>query len=375
MTAASSRSLRAGNTACSGSWKSRVVDVPDILEPADGRNRPVGLAILDLVQPVLRAGVVRLGQQRAVAERPRADLGAALHPGEHPAAQQCGRNLVVVSFASVPQRRVRLVVPLELLAGVDVPLDARVAGHRPERIERSTDGGSRVVRARGDEHGRKVPVLAPLRVPVAVEAAAAGYVERQARWKVLRCRGRIELEDALGQQRRRRLRDLCFDARVVDRRVVEGELGRRDRAWGGRECVPLSRPRRGRRPPGRRTPPAPSACRCRRCAGLVPWSGNGRIGERVQEREAHTDIPSTGTAASTLQPSPTQVEGPDRALPDEHRALGRVVCGSHADRHHDVLPLMGRAVERRILAEQSRRDELRRLPAVVAGPLGRMPSG
>ena len=56
----------------------RVEHLAGMLLEADGRHRPVVLALLDVVQVLLHGRVHRRRQDAAVAQRPRADLGASV---------------------------------------------------------------------------------------------------------------------------------------------------------------------------------------------------------------------------------------------------------------------------------------------------------
>ena len=80
-----------------------------LLEHA-GRERPVGLAVLDpLVEDVLHVGAPRIGDDRSVAERARTELHPALEPADHLAGGDRLRHLAV---------EVAVVQPAHVDAGV-----------------------------------------------------------------------------------------------------------------------------------------------------------------------------------------------------------------------------------------------------------------
>src|SRR3954454_25364293 len=126
-----------------------VIDLRDVLEPAAGSDRAVRLTLLDVVEQLTGAVAKRLGYQRAVPERPRPQLPAPLDPGDDRPLRDRIRKLAVVQRASGPGCRVRLAIPVELGAAVDVPFDPWISRQGVQRVKRMTKRGTGVVRTRG----------------------------------------------------------------------------------------------------------------------------------------------------------------------------------------------------------------------------------
>ena len=125
-----------GNRACTGPRSRASNTLPASSMRQHGRDRPIVLALLDLVQAVARAGVEGLGEQRAVAERARADLPAALHPGEDSPARERVRD----------RRRRRAPCALHLLGiGLGVPARTQARSRRPSRCTGSPVSGCKRV--------------------------------------------------------------------------------------------------------------------------------------------------------------------------------------------------------------------------------------
>ena len=97
------------------------------------RERPELLAVLDVaIEPVAHLGVVRRGEDAAVAERARAELGGAVHPADDAA----GGELVArcVRCSAVVARRLSTARPssradARQLLGVDRRTPERMIGH------------------------------------------------------------------------------------------------------------------------------------------------------------------------------------------------------------------------------------------------------
>src|SRR5215207_9457930 len=110
-----------------GVLESLVEDELEVLDSTAWSDRPVALPPLDLVQALLSLSLERLGEDRAVAERARADLPAPLDPREHLARFERSRDLGFVERAPRPRLRVGVAVPIELAARIDVPFDVGIA--------------------------------------------------------------------------------------------------------------------------------------------------------------------------------------------------------------------------------------------------------
>ena len=131
-----------------GSSKSASKTLPDVLEAAAGRDRPVALALFDFVEPV---GVVRvegLGEQRPVSERSRPHLPPALDPRDERPAAIASASFGIMQRPRPPRSRVGLAIRLksspqwtpQSIRGSPVTCRERVDG-RTERRPRIVGAG------------------------------------------------------------------------------------------------------------------------------------------------------------------------------------------------------------------------------------------
>ncbi len=340
----------------------------DVLFQADRRHRAKALALLDVVQAIAHRVGERRRQDRAVAERTRADFAAALRPGHHLLLRQEGRDPLQVQRIDIDVRHVRQVVD-ERTVGIDVPFDLGLTGELAHRVDGRTDRRTGIVGARRHEHVAEQAAVAPHRVPVAVQAAAAGDQQRIALGQVLL---RIEIEAvedliriALGQARERRM----IEADVVVLAPAHVLLRQR-----GQDAVALEQKLRqlalvvihlARFAIGAQRHQLARIL----VAQLALGQGEGRIGQRVQEGILVARGHHHAAQAGHVQLLVDLVEVAERAFPNQHVARLPLLERRQAVAAPQVRALVAAAEVFDVVSEHARGTLLDGtvIPAVVTG--------
>ena len=192
--------------------------------------------------------------------------------------------------------------------------------------------------------------IAPSRVPLAVEPAAAGDVERKSRRdSVARCT-REQVEEPIGQERRGVLRLLRLDSDVVERRVAVGPLpAKRPARRQPLDGLGDARARRsGIAERGKRHELAGVGV-----AGDQIGVGKRRIGDRIEQGVPNARARSHRDRLNHPPGGIDEIEAADHTLPEQDNTQVGVVLRRHADRPQHVRALV-RVGEQRDLGAEDR---------------------